>query len=497
MIGPALARPCVRACGSGLFLFALGCVSAAPPRRLDRTQVEAAVLSAQASNTSAGPIAWRLGQNTSLTDAGAPAQGPQDPQETEEQREARLRLQFGSTVLIGADGSVTKQYFLAGDLAVTFLKLIAEITPDKAPEAKREDLPIPLPGTRVGGPEAKSVLGRMLREHVVEVTYVPDFEILSGADLVDKPGTNQAPAVLGSPLPTKYKEAPSVALVLVSAQPSALAAFEGALDLFYTSIPQVEITVLVLEYQTADALSFGVTGIDFPEGNTPILGNLSSSQLVRAYSSAFPLRQPIVGTSPVTDIGRIALGGIHESWELNAIIEVLEANNLADITSSPKLVVRNGGVAAISTLTQVPFPKAKISQLGAEVATDIAFQPVGVRMNIIPVIAGTDSVILQIYADVSAVTGFAATEPIVTPITSTRSAVTTVYLKDGYTLVIGGLKSKTLFESETKVPILGDIPILGFLFRASSTSHNDTTVEFHITPRIVWDRGSPSRDANF
>jgi general secretion pathway protein D len=111
-------------------------------------------------------------------------------------------------------------------------------------------------------------------------------------------------------------------------------------------------------------------------------------------------------------------------------------------------------------------------------------------MNIIPVIAGTDSVILQIYADVSAITGFAQTQPVNTPITSTRTAVTTVHLKNEHTLVIGGLTSQTKFESETKVPILGDIPLLGFLFRSTSTTHNKTTVDFFITPRIVKERGS-------
>jgi general secretion pathway protein D len=159
-------------------------------------------------------------------------------------------------------------------------------------------------------------------------------------------------------------------------------------------------------------------------------------------------------------------------------------------------VVRNGGVAAISTLTQVPFPKAKFNQLGAEVAVDIEFKPVGVRMNIIPVIAGTDSVILQIYADVSAITGFADTDPVTTPITSTRTAVTTVHLKNGHTLVIGGLSSKTRFETESKVPILGDIPLLGLLFRSTSVTHKDTTVQFHITPRIVEDRGLPELPEN-
>ena len=91
-----------------------------------------------------------------------------------EQRDARLRLQFGSNVLIAADGSVTKQYFLAGDLAQTFLKLIAAITPDKPLPSGRAAQPVPKPGTRIGGEAATSILGRMLRGFDVEVTYVPD-----------------------------------------------------------------------------------------------------------------------------------------------------------------------------------------------------------------------------------------------------------------------------------------------------------------------------------
>lgn len=476
-------------------LFALGCVNSGDPKRIGETRLEGAVYGGSGS---AGPIAWSLGGgptgtgeasfDPAPTDAGQDPQG-QDP-ETPAQRDARLRLEFGSNVLIAADGSVTKQFFLAGDLAQTFLKLIAEISPEKPPASGQQ--PVPKPGLKIGGPEAKSILGRMLRDHTVEVTFVPDFEVLSGARLVDQ--TNKPSVVTGEPPAWKYKDAPTVSLALVSAQPAGLAAFEAALDLFYASIPQVEISVNVIEYNTGDALSFGVAQVD---ANTPIFSNLTSSQLVRSYSSAFPASQPIIGTTPVADIGRFALGGIHDAWELNALIEALEANNLADITSSPKMVVRNGGVAAISTLTQVPYPKAKFSQLGSEVATDITFQPVGVRMNIIPVIAGTDSVILQVFADVSAITSFADTEPIVTPVTSQRSAVTTVYLKDGHTLVIGGLKSKTQFETETKVPILGDIPVLGFLFRSTSTVRNDTTVEFHITPRIVEDRGSPSIGPQF
>lgn len=472
-------------------LMAAACVGSGEERRTEPLAFEAQVLGDTSSGAATrGPLAWGL---DATAERRVERDQPQDPQESPEQRDARLRLQFGSSVLIGSDGTVTKQYFLAGELGPTFLKLIAEISPERriAPTRSPKPEELPLPGMKVGGAASRSVLGRMLGHHEVEVTYLPDFEILSGAVIADPRNPAQDSAVRGAPLDAMVSAAPTVALALVTAPPAALAAFEAALDLFYSSIPQVEITVTVVEYQTADALAFGVSGFETSTGQAPILENLSSSQLVRSYTSLFPLRPPTVGTSPVTDVGLFSLGGIHDSWQLNMVLQALEANNLADIQSSPKLVVRNGGTAAISTLTQVPFPRAKISQLGSEVATDIEFKPVGVKMNIIPVIAGTDSVILQIYADVSAITGFADTDPVSTPITSTRTAVTTVYLKDGHTLVIGGLKSETKFESETKVPLLGDIPLLGFLFRATTTSRNETTVEFHITPRIVTDRGSP------
>jgi len=412
-------------------------------------------------------------------------QDPQNPQEDDRDRhEAKLRGLFGPSILIGVDGRVTKQYFLAGDLATTFLKLIAEISPDQPIE---QTVTAPPPSTKVGGSGSRSILGRMLGGQQVEVTYLPDFEAITGVTIADDRRPNQPSRVTGAPLPRDQQNATMVALLLVTGDEAGLTAFEGALDLFYTSIPQVEITVQVIEYSTADALAFGVTTID--AGSTPNLLNLSTNQLVQAYTSIFPLRQPIVGANPVTDVGLFTLGGIHDSWELNMVLEALEANNLADIQSSPKLVVRNGGMASISAQTQIPFPKAKINQLGTQVATDIEFKPVGVSMNIVPIIAGTDSVLLQIFADVSLVTGFANTDPVVTPVVSNRTATTTVYLRNDHSLVIGGLKSVTQIESESKVPLLGDIPILGFLFRSSSTSREETSVAFQITSRIVTDRG--------
>ncbi|MEZ6037963.1 MAG: hypothetical protein R3F29_10810, partial [Planctomycetota bacterium] len=130
------ASPRRRCLAASLLLLASACVQAGPPQRVSETRVDGQVFGGSRQPL-AGPIGWRLGGDAPLDrdERVGGAQG-QDPQpETVEQRDARLRLQFGSNVLISADGAVTKQYFLAGDLAQTFLKLIAEISPDKPPAA--------------------------------------------------------------------------------------------------------------------------------------------------------------------------------------------------------------------------------------------------------------------------------------------------------------------------------------------------------------------------
>jgi hypothetical protein len=404
--------------------------------------------------------------NDAFPDGTVPSRAGQDAQDTEAERrrqEALIRTTFGDAVMIGADGRVTKQYLLSGESGHVFLSLLA---PLGRPRGE-----VPPPGTRIGGEQMDSVLGRMLgASNEVEIVYIPDFVAVDDMPVPPKPELRPKP-----------ERAPtSSSLVLATAKASALSAFELALNLFYANIPQVEIEVKVVEYSTSDSLSFGVSPLD---KNTPTFQNLQSGRLVRDLTSSFPLTAPFIGNTTISDQGLITLGGIHDSWELNAVVQLLETKNIADVLSRPRMVVRNGGMATIATKIAQPFPKAKISNQ-TTVATDIEFKDVGIVMHIRPEIAGTDTVILLVHASVSAVTSFAATDP-PTPVVATREATTSVHLKAGQTTVIGGLVSQASFDLESKVPILGDIPILGYLFRSTSTQKSKTVLEFHITPVIL------------
>src|SRR5262249_50786557 len=153
---PVRGSPLGRTAGAATSaLLLVGCVTETPHRAKPlavKTSVESVP---GADGTASGPLGLGLS-----TDPGAAVGQEPQGQERRAELEARLRAQFGSSVVIGPDGRVTKQYLLAGDLGPTFLRLITEIVPEHVPEAKSPTPPPP--GTKVGGPQSHSILGRML-----------------------------------------------------------------------------------------------------------------------------------------------------------------------------------------------------------------------------------------------------------------------------------------------------------------------------------------------
>ena len=474
--------------GLGLAL-AGGCATEQEPRRPPPTEVEFGVDPASATGRhSLARQVWGLHPDDPVpaVDAAALPLGPgQDPEVEQKQQQesldmATLRARFGSTILIGPDGTISKQYFLTGEAGQVFLNLLLE--PEELQPKAEPQLPDkPFGPLRLGGgSDSKSILGQMLGDQEVEVFYLARFEQPDGVAIRPNPQSKQQSVWDGRPPPVE--RAPPNNLLLVSAKPDALAVFEGALNMFFANVPQIEIEVKVVEYRTSDTLAFGINVVD---NETATFTQLSEGRLINDIVSKFPLVAPSFQGTEFMDRGIVTLGGIHGSWELNAQLQALEAMGVADILSSPRLVVRNGGTASVVTRTDFPYPQARISSSGQNVTANISFRPVGILLNIRPVIAGTETVILQVYADISAVTSFAETDPVDTPVVASRKVVTAVHVSDGKTTVIGGLVSQSSIEATSQMPLLGDIPILGWLFRSTTTVREKTTLEFHITPRII------------
>ena len=175
------------------------------------------------------------------------------------QERATLRARFGSTILIAPDGTVTKQYFVTGETGRVLVNLLVKPEAIVAPKAA---LPPLGPMVVGGGENMECVLAQMLGDEQVDVFFVHDFDVSQSVSIRGPDISAKKPPLPISGGPEKIEVGAPTSMLLVSAKASALAAFEGALNLFFASIPQIEIEVKVVEFSTTDTLAFGIEPID-------------------------------------------------------------------------------------------------------------------------------------------------------------------------------------------------------------------------------------------
>lgn len=151
------------------------------------------------------------------------------------------------------------------------------------------------------------------------------------------------------------------------------------------------------------------------------------------------------------------------------------------IVSKPRIVAQSGSTAKIITGDALPILTA-ITLSGVNgVSQQVQYVNVGVTLQIAPRISSDGFVTSQIYGVVSSVTGFSQGYPTI----SQREAETSASVRDGETFVIGGLTQDNEIKSEFKVPLLGDIPLLGELFSLEKSTKTKTELYIVITPHIV------------
>lgn len=409
------------------------------------------------------------------TDDVAVADPPRDGQDPDVLSAPDLYGLFGPRIVIHRDGTLTKAYFVEDDASAMLRSILSTASappPDPAKPSSRFVL-------KKGESATSTILDTLMGENEVTIDIVTGFEALKEFPLGD---VNFAKAF---PNLAKGSTGSKSDLILVTGAPDGISAFEQAMDLFYRAVPQILIEAKVVEFSYSDTFDFGVA----PVGTDPAVKTRGKGSFVKSIVSRFPNASVGTGASE----GILTLGGIHDNLELSVALELLQTKAKSDIVSNPRIAVRNGGTAVIDTRTRLPYPEARIS--GVNVTTNIKFLDVGVSMQIRPDVTPGDSVRLQIFASVDAISGFADTQPIPTPEISSRVARTSVHVPSGKTTVIGGLITKNRFENESQLPLLGDIPLLGWLFRSTNIQESRNEVVFFITPRIIYGfQGSDPED---
>ena len=170
---------------------------------------------------------------------------------------------------------------------------------------------------------------------------------------------------------------------------------------------------------------------------------------------------------------------------LGAVIKALQNKGLFQSLAEPNLVAENGKEASFLAGGEYPYPVVQ-GQSGGQTVT-IQFKEFGVRLHFTPTLVGSDLVKLKVAPEVSSldfanavsISGFRV------PAITTRRTETEVELQDGQTFAIAGLLNNTVTSQMSKIPGIGDIPILGYLFRSKAAQKDRTELVVMITPQIL------------
>jgi general secretion pathway protein D len=224
--------------------------------------------------------------------------------------------------------------------------------------------------------------------------------------------------------------------------------------------------------------------------NFDFKGNVN--QLFSALATGNPLIFGGTGLIAGGIFGEVTLPDGTKVPAVTAVLRAAQTRDNINILSSPHLLTLDNKEAEIVVGENVPFitSQARDSTNLANVINTVERKDVGITLRLTPHIHESDFVSLDIFQESSAVKGDSLLNAsTVGPTTTKRSAKTSVLVKNGDTVVLGGMMQETFTNTVSQIPLLGDIPLLGNLFRFKSVSRKKTNLLIMLTPRIIREPG--------
>ena len=258
------------------------------------------------------------------------------------------------------------------------------------------------------------------------------------------------------------------------------------------SVRQVLIEARIVEASDEFSKSIGVklggsfTGKNSSVGSTPSTTTSTTDGVTTTTSSSSSSSTSFVNlpaTSTSGDVGTFSLSLFNSSLTkmLNLEISALEADNKGRVVSSPRVVTADQTKALVEQGTELPYQTSTSSG-----ATSIAFRKANLKLEVTPQITPEGNIILTLDVNKDTVgqstsAGYAI---------NTKHIQTEVLVDNGGTVVIGGIFELTESSDESRIPVLGELPYLGVLFRNRSKSVSKTELLVFITPKMITDRNA-------
>lgn len=249
---------------------------------------------------------------------------------------------------------------------------------------------------------------------------------------------------------------------------------------------QVHIEAIIAEVSVDTSNELGVQWvIDGSPKSNPVMATSFAG-------SGTPITSLAAGAaSAISDGLTLGLGRVdHSSLNFVTLIRALSGDSDSNLLSTPSIVTLDNQEAEIIVGQNVPFVTGEYSATSGTTAVSNPFrtierQDIGISLKVKPQINEGSAITLEIDQEVSNISG--SSTGAVDLVTNKRSLKTTVQLQDGEMLILGGLIDEVLIDTQQKVPFLGDIPVIGALFRSKSVSKKKRNLLVFIKANIIKD----------
>ncbi len=260
-----------------------------------------------------------------------------------------------------------------------------------------------------------------------------------------------------------------------------------AIDTFVSEIdrmtPQILVEARIYDIAADDKLDLGidwwanrnsyqdpVTGLPGPDStfnSDPYINSRFDSTVDKATNS----------------LGTLNFGIWNDNLDIDATIRAEQEDINAKLLANPRILVLDNEEAVIDIVQEYPYVERTIT--GNTVTETVRFKPIGTMLKVTPHVTREGMLRLHIQPEFGVRVRDVVLATSTVPVVDTRKVDTIALVEDGQTVVIGGLRKKQVTQQTNKVPLLGDIPILGLLFRFEGEDVSNSELVVFITPRII------------
>jgi len=276
--------------------------------------------------------------------------------------------------------------------------------------------------------------------------------------------------------------------LVITERPSQMGKIRPVIDILDRATDQVMIETKFVEIANKDLKDLGVNWTSLKNYEVGVQGGLGNDEFANHDRS---------NVNDIITKTRL-FSSVFTADKFSVVLSALEENQDAKLVSNPTVVTMNNTEAFISIGEQYPIPNYTYNQeRGTFEVSGFEYKDIGILMKVTPQVNNEGLINLKIEPEVSSTNGstnFGGAGGAEIPIIAVRKTTTNVALKDGYTMGLGGLIESLTQDVETKVPLLGNIPGLGRLFRNDSKDHTSRNLIIFITARILSPEGSTYKD---